>query len=349
MYALKNWLIMLSYVQDDREAFLSLGHAFRMTFTGHRTNYRAWAIGPSQSSDLEEPRWKYLDYLALHLSPVQTMFWRPDKTGDLIRTGFGMDYPVIRLPRGSTEFTDEDFQSEGDPENINILNVPESHESRVSVYIQLKKQTTTPNISSRPSFGLEENSIIISDCIRSKTTRDELLDGALSLKRLMHDADVEDPLVGNPVLIAAIKATFDAVAGKWGDYILVMHNYIVSVEETIYSQPANDKFSPLLWSVSKRLLQAERLIKFHLHLVENVQDGLTDITGPNTVEPDWLRQNIKEFTRLSIEVEESLKKPVVQMIDLVRSHPESRHIKSSYCMSSPDVQINKHPGCSPIS
>ena len=248
-----------------------------------------------------------------------------------------MDYPVICLPKGSSDFTDENLQSIRDHENINILNVPESHESRVSVYIQLKKQAITPSVFSGPSLGLEENSIIISDSIRTKVTQDELLDGVLSLKKLMYEADVEDPRVGNPVLIAAIRLTFDAVAGKWSDYILVMHNYIVSVEETIYSQPANDRFSPLLWSVSKRLLQAERLIKFHLHLVENVQHGLTDVTGVNTMEPEWLRQTIKEFTRLSIEVEESLKKPVTQMIDLVSFNVTFETVPELIVVPSADV------------
>ncbi len=291
-----------------------------MSFNNHRTNYRAWSIGPSNTPESVEPKWKWLDHLAVHLSPVQTMFWRTDRTGDCIRTAFGLDYPVIHSAEAfvGPMDADEGFQEEREAKPFDVLRVPESCEQRVSVYIQLKKNNAvTPQLLPGPSLGLNENSIIILDSMRNKATHDELLDGVLSFKRLMRHADVYDPLIGNPVLVAVVRLIFDAVAGKWSDYILAMHNYIVSVEEVVYSQPANDRYSPLLWTISKRLLQAERLIKFHLHLVENVQNELSGITGPETVEADWLRQNIKEFARLSSEIEESLRKPVAQMVDLV--------------------------------
>lgn len=135
----------------------------------------------------------------------------------------------------------------------------------------------------------------------------------------MYNSDIQEPLIGNPVVVAAIRLIFDAVAGKWSDYILAMHNYIAALEEHVYSQPANDKYSPLLWSVSKRLLQAERLLKFHVLLLENVQHELLDITGAGTMDPEWLRQSLKEFARLTSEVEESLRRPVTYMVDLVLS------------------------------
>ena len=280
-----------------------------MTFSGHRTNYRAWAIGPSNVPETLKPQRQLLDYLAVQLNPVQTMFWRPDRTRDVIRTAFGMDYPAFRPTNGG---------SNSETGYRDIWQVPESSEQRLSVFIQLKKDTETPSLRTKPSLGLSENTLVITDSMRKNVTSDELLDGGLSLNRLMYNADVKDPLVGNPVLVAAIRLIFDAVAGKWSDYILAMHNYIVAVEEVIYSEPANDVYSPLLWTISKRLLQAERLIKFHLHLLENVQTGLTDITGQSTMGHDWLSQSIKEFARLSIEIEESLRKPVAQMVDLVR-------------------------------
>ena len=306
-------------MQDDRQVFLSLGHAFHMTFFGHRTNYRAWAIGPSNTPENEQTAWQWLDYLAEHLSPVQTMFWRPDRTGDVLRTALGMDYPVIHLQEEFADFMDGGLEGKRQPKPLDLQQAPESSQQRLSVYIQLKKNsvTTDSTYPSTPSLGLNENTMIILDSIRGKPTRDELLDGALSLRRLMYDSDVQDPLIGNAVLVSAIKLVLDAVAGKWSDYILAMHSYVVSIEEAIYSQPANDKYSPLLWSVSKTLLQAERLIRLHLHLVENVQNELADITGPGTMDPDWLRQNIKDFSRLGVEIEESLRKPVAQMVDLV--------------------------------
>ena len=71
-----------------------------------------------------------------------------------------------------------------------------------------------------------------------------------------------------------------------------------------------------LWSISKQLLQAERLMKFHVLLLENIQRDLADFTN-NATRPDWLEENLTDFKRLSSEVEEMLKKPVANMVDLV--------------------------------
>ena len=308
-----------SYIQDDREAFLSLGQAFHMTFFNHRNNYRAWAVGPSNNPEPVKPNRQLLNQLAFHLDPVKTMFWRPYRTasGDVLRTAFGMDYPVVRQGENPIESIIEDSYDVQENEKLDIWRIPDVSEQRLSAYIQLKQEVDSAQYRPAASLGLSENSIIILDSMRKQVTRDELVDGVLHLQRLMANTEVRDPLNGNPVLVAAVRLIFDAVAGKWSDYILAMNNYIVSVEEVIYSQPANDRYSPLLWNISKLLLQAERLIKFHLHLVEDVQTGILDITGPNTMDADWLRQNIKEFSRLSVEVEESLRKPVAQMVDLM--------------------------------
>lgn len=298
---------------------MSLGHAFHMSFFGHRNNFRAWAIGPSQPL-LEPGQRQLVDEYVGPLYPMQTVFWRPDRTGTGVRTAFGMEYPVLRMPKKAPGLEQDVLQEKRALLRDDISSLPETCEQRLSVYIQLKRRTSNPHNPPEPDLGLDENTIVILDSMRKNLTSEELLDGLIPWKSLMYNADVEDPLVGNPVLIAAIRLIFDAVAAKWSDYILSWLNYVAALEERIYSQPADDKYSPLLWEASKRLQQAERLLKFHVLLLENVQHELTDITGPNTMEPDWLRQNLKEFTRLSSEVEESLRKPVAQMVDLLNSH-----------------------------
>lgn len=95
-----------------------------------------------------------------------------------------------------------------------------------------------------------------------------------------------------------------------------MHNYIAALEEEIYEQPANDLRADALWRISKQLLQAERLIKFHVLLLQNVGNDLNSLPE-NTMGPDWLVLNLTEYKRLSSEVEETLKKPVAHMVDLV--------------------------------
>lgn len=287
-----------------------------MSFFGHRNNFRAWAVGPSQPLREEGQRQLLEEYVG-PLYPMQTVFWRPNRSDTGVRTAFGMEYPVLHRPQKAPGPEQDVSSEQGEHRRANVSSLPDTCEQRLSVYIQLKKRTLKPQDPPEPDLGLDENTIVILDSMRKNPTSEELLDGLIPWTSLMYNADVEDPLVGNPVLIAAIRLIFDAVAAKWSDYILSWLNYVAALEERIYIRPADDKYSPLLWESSKRLQQAERLLKFHVLLIENVQHELTDITGPNTMEPDWLRQNLKEFSRLSSEVEESLRKPVAQMVDLV--------------------------------
>ena len=194
--------------------------------------------------------------------------------------------------------------------------MPDCSLQRLSVFIQLKK-TIDPTaelgsgVKVRQPFTLD-NSVIIFDSKYKGPPAGEFIPDSRAWQQL-HD-DLES--AQNPILSGTIQLIFDTIADKWGDYILFMHNYVVALEEIIYDQPADDGRAPTLWSISKQLLQAERLMKFHVLLLENVQEDLIDLTE-NRSSPDWLRQNLSEFNRLSSEVEETLKKPVAQMVDLV--------------------------------
>ena len=187
---------------------------------------------------------------------------------------------------------------------------------RLSVYIQLKKaEDHSVQLSQFPKDRLPftlDNSVIVCDSMYKGVPTGELISGRGAWQHLYDDLEVVDA----PILSAIIQLIFDTIAGKWSAYVLSMHNHIAALEEIIYDQPADDRRAPALWSISKQLLQAERLMKFHMLLLENVQRDLTDLTG-NSKHPDWLGQNLNEFNRLSSEVEEMLKKPVANMVDLV--------------------------------
>ena len=194
--------------------------------------------------------------------------------------------------------------------------MPECFLQRLSVFIQFNK-ADAPSfqpgsaVKDRLPFTLE-NSVIMFDCMYKGVPTGELISGRGSWQQLHDDLEPTE----NSTLAATIHLIFDTIAGKWSDFILSMHTYIVAFEEIIYDQPADDRRAPALWRVSKQLLQAERLIKFHILLLEVVQRDLTDITG-NAKGTDWLGQNLSDFKRLSSEVEETLKKPVAHMVDLV--------------------------------
>lgn len=216
---------------------------------------------------------------------------------------------------------------------------------RLSVYIQLRNtrakpsdtlNTSTGQSVSRSGHGIDEqgwpisrgksledftrkNTIIVMDSAHKADAKDPLIAGKEPWMQLVDATalSTEKPLTSTDLAISALQLTFEAVASRWSYYIFHMHNYIASLEEQIYTQPADDRHSSGLWSVSKQLLQAERLLKFHILLLENVQNDLIQLAEPDACGPDWLRQSLNEFTRLSSEVEETLKKPVAHMVDLV--------------------------------
>lgn len=201
--------------------------------------------------------------------------------------------------------------------------MPDACLQRLSVFIQLKRQhdesleqevTITPTIINS-SYTLE-NTAIVFDSMHSEVSTHELMAGKKSWHQLLQDFDLADPPPGSSIAFTAIQLIFEAIADKWSDYILSMHNYIAALEEEIYEQPANDLRADALWRISKQLLQAERLIKFHVLLLQNVGNDLNSLPE-NTMGPDWLVLNLTEYKRLSSEVEETLKKPVAHMVDLV--------------------------------
>ncbi|KAL8723478.1 MAG: hypothetical protein Q9225_000211 [Loekoesia sp. 1 TL-2023] len=209
---------------------------------------------------------------------------------------------------------------------------------RLSVYIQLPRDPAIPVVSADQSSSTDkvaaqtyadqdskkaqrtklacESTVIILDSRLKAIATTPLISGEEPWQQLVEFLDESDFQSGC-LALAVVGLAFEAVAARWVHYILCMHNYIASLEERIYEDPADDSRSSALWSVSKQLLQAERLLKFHILLLENIQNDFGGLYQEGTMPADWLRPNLDEFKRLSSEVEETLKKPTAHMVDLV--------------------------------
>ena len=175
-----------------------------------------------------------------------------------------------------------------------------------------------------------ENTIIVFDTTSRSYASGELLLGSGPWQELVNDINSTRSEADRPRAMAVLGLLFDAVAEKWDDYIFSLHQYIVVLEGKIYDDPANDARSSTLWRISKEIFQAKRLLKSHLQLLERIQDRLAFlITFCPQQSPGWLRQNIKEFTRLSSEIEETLKKPIAHIIDLMYKSVSIRDARQS--------------------
>ena len=298
----------LRYIQDDHESLRHIHDQFQIRFARHRhkTDFLEWSTGKLEE-DIEQQ------------AARQTDFWRPteDRTSEIVRTAFGLEYLVPQPLLSYNTSENEGNSKESGIKSLKMVQtVPEYGLQRLSVYIQLNKaEDTAVQLGLFPKDRLPftlDNSVIVCDSMYKGVPTGELISGRGAWQHLYED--LED--VDTPMLSAVIQLIFDTIAGKWSAYVLSMHNHIAALEEIIYDQPADDSRAPALWGISKQLLQAERLMKFHMLLIENVQRDLTNLTG-NTKHPDWLGQNLTEFNRLSSEVEEMLKKPVANMVDLV--------------------------------
>ncbi|KAL9051054.1 MAG: hypothetical protein Q9206_004849 [Seirophora lacunosa] len=240
------------------------------------------------------------------------------------------------LWRGLYEEEQEMVQNANDDVHDNSL-------QRLSVYIQLPRDPTTP-VSSAESSSEAYNSAIRSLADRGKKQAGSatlacdktvvILDSrlkAIATAPLIAGEEpwqqlleyLEPSSQSECLALAVVGLAFEAVAARWVHYILCMHNYIASVEERVYEDPADDSRTGALWSVSKQLLQAERLLKFHILLLENIQNDFGGLSQGETSPADWLRPNLDEFKRLSSEVEETLKKPTAHMVDLVSAEYHS--------------------------
>ncbi|CAL8579465.1 hypothetical protein XPA_005209 [Xanthoria parietina] len=330
------------YVQDDDAACEQLildYHIHSPAFSRSRTSFREWIHG-------EE---------ADHLSVWQTALWRPsyDRAGNVFRAAFGLQYLVPQLQSVSILESIGRFSKKSRLKAVVESSNEDVHDNslqRLSVYLQLPRDPDPEEDSTESSSEAynsairsmtdqgkqkagktklaRERTVVILDSRLKAIATAPLIAGEEPWQQLLEDLDGHDSQSGR-LALAVVGLAFEAVAARWCHYILCMHNYIASLEERVYENPADDSRTSALWSVSKQLLQAERLLKFHILLLENIQNDFGGLLQAVPLPPDWLRLNLDEFKRLSSEVEETLKKPTAHMVDLMYKSISIRDARQS--------------------
>ena len=242
-----------------------------------------------------------------------------DKSRNIIRTAFGIEYLVAYQPTSEPPRPSIAISPAHNIQGRNSLseNLPTSCLQKIAVFIQFNnRQGKELHFVESYKKSLESYLIIFDKTHERIATKDDLIPSPDTWQNLLEDFDLVNQPSGNPVAFAIVQIIFEGVARTWSDFILCIDNYIAALEEKVYSQPANDQWSSALWSITKQISEAERLIKFHLLLMEDIQNSLVFLVE-KPFGPDWLSQNISEFKRLSNEIDESLNKPVANMVDLV--------------------------------
>ena len=202
----------------------------------------------------------------------------------------------------------------------------------MSVYLQLENPHPSSDHDDQiaPDYTRDSN-ILIFDCTSSPLASEDLIAGVEPWTELVQDLNAaKNQAADQPSPIAVIRFLFDVIAERWGEFIISMHKQITSIEEKIYNNPADDAQSATLWSISKQTLQAQRLLGSHIQLLQRVQDRLAFlVTFDPQQSPDWLRQQIDEYQRLSSEIDGKLKQPIAHVIDLMYKSVSIRDARQS--------------------
>lgn len=281
---------------------------------------------------------------------MQRAFWKPifDQANGLTRTAFGLEF--VTSGDGDTSETIQGNASRASQE------APALNErlQRLSVYVQLRHSQGESDNSSqnrgesheaRHNHGnkeassrsdkttekyLTENTIIIFLNTTESSSGGGFLPEVVPWHELLENTNLIKHNADQPVALAMMELVFESLSMEWDDYIYSTHRHIVALEEKIYQNPADDAQSTALWSVSREILQAERLLTSHLQLLETIQDRLAFlITFDRQESTDWLRQIIEEYQRLRSAIEEVLKKPNAHIIDLMYKSVSIRDARQS--------------------
>ncbi|KAA6411336.1 MAG: hypothetical protein FRX48_04616 [Lasallia pustulata] len=157
-------------------------------------------------------------------------------------------------------------------------------------------------------------------------------------KQLWSDSEIplspistRDSTAALELLQAIVRFSFNKIVSDWRGYIKVMGSHISRLEEQIYDKPEDDSKAKELWSMSKQLLEMEKLLISQTFLIKVVQANFISpaTAGPDTVEKDWLKDLWTDLEELRNNIQEDLIKAVTQMVDLMYKSVSIRDARKS--------------------
>lgn len=252
--------------------------------------------------------------------------WRPcfDTDRDLICTAFGLEHSLASASTLKKEGTANPVGSKS-AKIKNLSSQIESYQRRFAVYLQrqakeIPKAPTKvaphkPPGSEQREFS-QDNTIIIYEAAPADSG-DFVLNadpGRLG-QRTPHATDDDEPEVF-AVMESVISSVFERVLDVWNHEVALLDVQYSTLEDQIYERPSDDTHAGELWAFSKRVLEMEKLVKFHSILLEDVEasfDNFAERTEPT----EWLEQTSKDFEQLGKAILDDFIVPTEHMIDLV--------------------------------
>ncbi|CAZ79658.1 unnamed protein product [Tuber melanosporum] len=256
------------------------------------------------------------------------------------KCSFGMDY-MKHYACGDTEVESKEtcvVGLMGYDENDNPVHRYNVYSQRLSVYVQYAApglQTPGPDVVSpyqclehgRPVQELYDNgsTIIVFDSSETGSIYDSLISARGEWESrwrrlpfyLANDYPDEDEKMTLECMKVITQDIFKAIANCWDQLLDASWEHVSILEEKIYEQPADESRAPELWSNSAHWLKYEKLMFYHIDVVNEMRKYLVEIDGDLSDEGLWLRESPEDFDRLSSLIEEDLVKRTNNLSELM--------------------------------
>lgn len=266
--------------------------------------------------------------------------WRPsfDADRDLICTAFGLEHSLSAASSSKKGGPMQERAGSKAAKTKHISSQIESQQRRFAVYAQRQVRDIpkgTTKIAPHKLFPTDQNefnqanTIIIYEA--SPADSDDFFLSSQS-HRLAGQrtpnflpADEPEPFT---VMQDVIARVFERVLDVWNQEVAILDVQYSTLEDQIYERPSDDTHASELWAFSKRVLEMEKLVKFHSILLEEVEDSFDGFAG--RAEPtEWLEQTSKDFEQLGKAIQDDFIVPTEHMIDLMYKSVSIRDARQS--------------------
>ncbi|CUS11241.1 unnamed protein product [Tuber aestivum] len=260
----------------------------------------------------------------------------------VVKCSFGMDY-MKHYPCVDAEIEDKESCVSGlmgyDDNADNPVHRYNVFSQRLSAYVQYAAPdlpTPGPDFES-PYQGLEHGSrplqelydngstVILFDNSETRSIYDSLISARgeweSRWRRLPFYFTNDDPEEDGQMALECMKIItqdiFKAIANCWDQLLDASWEHVSILEEKIYEQPADESRAPELWSNSAHWLKYEKLMFYHIDIVNDMRKYLVEIDGDLTDEGLWLKESPEDFDRLSNLIQEDLVKRTNNLSELM--------------------------------
>ncbi|KIX01531.1 uncharacterized protein Z518_09257 [Rhinocladiella mackenziei CBS 650.93] len=304
-------LLRLIYVCNNEEAVNYLSNAFGVSGSSGETNERSFRDWIQDDRDIRR-------------ASLKAIRWRPafDIARGVICSAFGFDFGSLVIPREKKH-----TKQQGPNHNRMTPNNTALFRQRIAVYMQRASSEALPgprvtrfNSGFRHLHEMAKHDTIIV-CEYSSGEVGEVVRASALLGLDPVDTVKDRSLASVFVLQGVMTHVFEGLYQIWREQIALIHEPHATLEDHIYSHPADASRARDVWALSQRLHGMLKLVNRHSKVIETVQEDFFTLAEWKE-QGEWLGHVLDDFELLADNIRTDYLEPLEHMIDLV-SNPFS--------------------------